>query len=143
MHTRHTRGRSHFPRGEYWIGDLCYVLGQDQGTWDQIGDALCAAFNRGEHVATLFLRGTPVWLARTAYGDGVYSDQHGRSYAVDSGTIGLCSTSLCTATSLAELGDTLGQVITMPRNFHPTWDHGVFVIGTVTIDTRGEATEEG
>jgi hypothetical protein len=133
----------HFPPGEYYLGDLCYVLGQDQGTWDQICDALFAAYDRGEHATTLFLHETPVWLARTAYGDGVYYDAHGRGYAVDSGTIGLCPTSLCTATALAELDDTLGQVITMAHDFHPTWDHGVFSIGTVTIDTRGETTEEG
>jgi hypothetical protein len=49
-----------FPKGKYWIGDPCYVIGAEGWNWQH----------------------------HTYLGDGAYDDQDGREYLVDSGTLG-------------------------------------------------------
>jgi hypothetical protein len=84
-----------------------------------------------------------VWMAGTAYGDGVYEDRQGRSYGVDSGTIGLMPVVLCSPRGLARTTlDELGHVITFPQGCEPRCDNGLFRIGHLTIDTRGTEEEE-
>ena len=77
-----------FPAGEYWIGDLCYVLHDE---WKEIcNDFLFADddFNIQEGEYTL-KNGTRIFMGSTAYGDGVYQDNDGNDYGVDSGSIGI------------------------------------------------------
>ena len=72
------------PAGIYYVGDPCYHIPDSK--WD---DVLVATdyftnpvFSDGEHY---------VLGVGTVYGDGVYYDQNGNEYPVDSGTLGLVS----------------------------------------------------
>jgi hypothetical protein len=73
---------------DYYIGDLCYVLGETE--WET-----ACAYLDGDPDDEFCLSpendGNPRTFAclPTAYGDGVYFDQNGNEYSVDSGTIGM------------------------------------------------------
>jgi len=72
----------------YYIGDLCYVLGGTE--WEAVcayldgdpDDEFCLSPQSDENPRAFA-------CLPTAYGDGVYLDQHGNEYSVDSGTIGM------------------------------------------------------
>ena len=92
----------------YYIGDLCYVLTSDdwnsycaQYDWkdcntyndeDGYDSEIWIAPELGEWEVYLADDGTEPWRPvntfSTAFGDGCYQDQDGRSYSVDSGGIG-------------------------------------------------------
>lgn len=66
----------------YYIGDLCYVL---HDAWDEV----CSLFTFDNETWEYQLQdGRKFFLFNTAHGEGVYQDQHGGRYPVDSGTIG-------------------------------------------------------
>ena len=138
------------PAGEYYIGDLCYVMHEE---WDEV----CSLFfkgntngscNQGEFVLK---DGRRFAGYNTKWGDGCFQDQYGRSYGVDAGLIG------CIAIKDINLdsGDNFtrgGQVIEFDSDFEvhggtgisrSEWD-GVIRIGNVTIktDDDGEFEEE-
>jgi hypothetical protein len=72
--TEHT-----FPAGKYYIGDLCYVLGDT--TYDSVVcDGGEGFFTNGTHTIGFF---------STAHGDGFYRGTNGKSYGVDAGIIGI------------------------------------------------------
>jgi hypothetical protein len=74
------------PAGKYWLGDPCYII-KDQ---DWLHFCNEHSFNETEFNSCVALSdGTPVLAFSTYYGDGCYSDQHGNSYPVDAGLIGL------------------------------------------------------
>lgn len=73
------------PSGKYYVGDLCYVM--DDNEWDQfcsitIKDNKCL---EGEFEMP---DGRKFATYGTAWGDGLYRDQHGNEYSVDAGLIG-------------------------------------------------------
>ena len=71
--------------GRYYVGDLCYVM---HDAWDEICD-LVFDDNHGCIEGEFTLKdGRRFAMYNTAYGDGVYTDQYGREYSVDSGSIG-------------------------------------------------------
>lgn len=59
---------------KFIIGDLCNCLSDDD--WSDY----CNSETLPEGAFSF----------RTAYGDGTYTDSEGRSYGVDSGTLGIC-----------------------------------------------------
>lgn len=72
------------PAGTYYVGDLCYILDNE---WDEV----CRLTIQGNDCleGEFVLRdGRKFAMYGTAWGDGEYLDQLGRSYAVDSGTLG-------------------------------------------------------
>jgi hypothetical protein len=71
--------------GKYYIGDLCYVLDDDE--WDEVCSIIIKGNNffDGEFVLE---DGREFAIYSTAYGDGEYNDYYGNSYSVDSGSIG-------------------------------------------------------
>lgn len=72
--TEHT-----FPAGKYYIGDPCYVLGDE--IYDTVvGDGGEGFFTNGTHTIGFF---------STAYGDGCYRGTNGETYGVDAGIIGI------------------------------------------------------
>jgi hypothetical protein len=72
--TEHT-----FPAGKYYIGDLCYVLGDT--TYDSVVcDGGEGFFTNGTHTIGFF---------STAHGDGFYRGTNDKSYGVDAGIIGI------------------------------------------------------
>lgn len=81
------------PAGEYYIGDCCYVLREDQHKeFDWVGD-FCEPFFASDDEKFKVL-GEYVLAMSTKHGDGVYSDGKGNEYPVDAGLIGAVPVSL-------------------------------------------------
>jgi hypothetical protein len=71
--------------GKYYVGDLCYVLDDDE--WDEV----CSIIIQGNKVidGEFELKdGRKFAIYSTAYGDGLYNDYYANEYSVDSGSIG-------------------------------------------------------
>jgi hypothetical protein len=77
----------------YYVGDLCYVLNRDE--WDTV-----CLYDIDPEDPEGFLdpdgydlfkpgSGRPFFILRTACGDGCYEGSDGKSYCVDSGTMGI------------------------------------------------------
>ena len=72
--------------GTYYVGDLCYVM---HPQWKEVCNLMFAS--DGNYVLDgefKLANGVRFALHSTAYGDGTYQDQEGRSYPVDAGLIG-------------------------------------------------------
>lgn len=114
-----------FPAGEYYITDLCYTsLGTDN-LWDEF----CDNDNQGEFT---FKNGIRVWWHYTEYGDGIYQDQFGREYYVDSGLIGIVSVEDVKYKN--GLGR-IGQKVTFVHPFEVYYENENFHFGEITIST--------
>ena len=125
------------PEGRYYIGDLCYVMSDEE--WDEvcsitIKDNKCieGEFNLKD--------GRRFALYGTAWGDGLYNDQYGHSYAVDSGTIGCILESdikenIDDILQLGALIDMNTPFVTSGFRGEKDWD-GVIQFGTVMIETN-------
>jgi hypothetical protein len=74
------------PPGEYYIGDLCYAL--DQSVYDKIFGGHGYESGYYEHKDGRF------FVNNTAWGDGEFIGSDGKSFPVDAGIIGICSSSL-------------------------------------------------
>lgn len=73
------------PAGRYYIGDLCYVMNDDE--WDDF----CKITIRGHECLDGEFEmpdGRRFATYGTKWGDGTYSDNYGNSYSVDAGLIG-------------------------------------------------------
>ena len=71
--------------GKYYVGDLCYVMSDDE--WSEV----CSITIKGNQCIEgefEFKDGRKFAMYSTAWGDGEYQDQYGNCYGVDSGTIG-------------------------------------------------------
>jgi hypothetical protein len=73
------------PAGKYYIGDLCYVMADEE--WREICNIIIKEprILDGEFELP---DGRRFAIYSTAYGDGTYHDQHGHAYSVDAGSIG-------------------------------------------------------
>jgi hypothetical protein len=76
------------PAGRYYIGDLCYALGDD--IYDNIfgGTGYSSGIYEEKDTGRVFL------VANTAWGDGEFEGSDGKHFAVDAGIIGICCASL-------------------------------------------------
>ena len=120
--------------GTYYVGDLCYVLGN---RWDEFCDLTIDGNNVKEGIFTM-ADGTQFVSFGTAWGDGLYYDQDGNEYPVDAGLIGCV---------LAEKVDSdanlsLGKVHTFEKSFYAFSDGQVLTFGYVSIDTDPEFEED-
>ena len=142
--------------GKYYVGDLCYVLG-DRNGWDWMklldatgylgckdpvtGDRL----DKDETTGYFRHRGVKLFSSGTAYGDGSYRDQFGREYWVDAGLIG--------CVPMEALGEDPEMSVTPGRGAHIVqfdWpfscsvcdENGVIRIGNIEIDTDPREEEE-
>ena len=116
----------------FYIGDICYVLGNDDyyrfwGKQKRFAEGAFEVPGKGYAFAVGF----------TAYGDGVYADEEGREYPVDAGVIGIVPLELVGK----EDGLKCGTVIMMPGIAALDCEEGVFDFclpdgSTVHIDTR-------
>lgn len=124
---------THLPPGKYYIGDPCYVFGDD--TWQRLLDA--AEEGRADsalHVGDVVeFEGHKVWSHSTMNGDGEYEDQNGVKYCVDSGTIGVVPIELIDDPAGEEDG---GLVIDCPNGLNVEYDNGTFWLGPVCIKTN-------
>ena len=122
------------PAGKYYVGDLCYVMHDE---WDEFCDVTMK--NEGTRVVCLdgemkLADGRVFAQYRTAYGDGVYYDQHNREYGVDAGLIGCIKVDDIDLTNPAN-DITGGQVIDFPAPFKTGSYDGTIFFGDVRIQT--------
>jgi hypothetical protein len=127
-------------KGEYYVGDLCYVLHDE---WDEVCSLLFAGrddhgCNQGEFNLK---DGRRFAIYNTKYGDGNYFDQNGKSYDVDAGSIG------CILMQDIDLGhpDNFiagGQQVTFDQDFYTGEQDGKIMIGFISIDTDPVYDEE-
>jgi hypothetical protein len=113
--------------GTYYIGDLCYVLGDDNATWAEV----CSHIETGgEHRLS---NGTEFAIYSTHCGDGIYEDNHGCSYTVDSGTLG-CIRLVDTP---ADSKISAGCLVTFAEDFstYKTPETSTIVFGHIRIRT--------
>ena len=114
------------PPGKYYVGDLCYVMTNED--WREFCDITLDGqkvkdgefeFKDGRRFATY----------STAFGDGVYHDQYGHSYSVDAGLIGCILVEDIKSNKYDNLLD-LGAILEFDTEF-------------VTSGGRGESGWEG
>ena len=121
--------------GKYYVGDLCYVLGD---RWDEVCDLIIVDHKCLDGEFEL-KDGTKFAIYGTAYGDGFYSDQQANGYPVDSGSIGCVLVDQITD---GELDESLGNIFDFTEDFETGEEDGIIRIGDVEIDTVGESYEE-
>ena len=125
------------PAGVYYIGDLCYVMGDAE--WDEFC-SITIQGNRCLDGEFVMPDGRLFATYGTAWGDGVYRDQHGNEYSVDAGLIGCIALKdiMVEKHNIQELG----TVIEITEDFRTSggrgdadWD-GVIQIGPLRIETN-------
>lgn len=127
------------PAGTYYVGDLCYVMDNDE--WDQFCsitisgmNCLSGEFNMpdGRRFATY----------GTRWGDGEYQDQYGNRYGVDAGLIG-CIKLDDIKVDKFDILSKLGSVFTFGTDFDTSsTDAGLIKFGHIHIDTDPEYEED-
>ena len=125
------------PAGDYYIGDLCYVMHEE---WDEV----CALFfaGRNDHGCNqgkFKLKDGREFVAfNTAYGDGTYNDQYGNYYFVDAGLIG--------AIKVADIREDIPHrgtnIATFSSDFACHSDGSMLQFGHLAIDTDPVEEEE-
>lgn len=125
------------PAGVYYVGDLCYVMSDDE--WDDF----CAITIKGNKCIDgefTMPDGRRFATFGTKWGDGEYYDQFGNSYGVDAGLIGCIKLSDIKAAKYGELGN-LGALHTFSEDFDTYGDcgqkewNGKIRFGHLVIDT--------
>lgn len=115
------------PAGTYYVGDPSYVC-EDHSLWLQLLESVPEGI-RNERIIQASAQGQSFTAASTAYGDGVYEDQWGNRYPVDTGLIGVVYAG-ATASPLS------GVVL---HEFHEpftvAYQGGLVMVGGLTIDT--------
>lgn len=127
------------PAGEYYVGDLCYVM---HDAWQEVCDNMFEAekVSDGYRAPAVYgeftlADGRRYALYPTYFGDGQYQDQQGRSYAVDSGTIGCILLSDLDSEEEANAKASLGNLVRFDRDFDTSEESGLIRIGDVHIET--------
>lgn len=133
------------PAGTYYVGDLCYVLDEDNGwDWDALlDDTGYLGFQDADgnpiplhkRPTTFTFNGVTFFSSSTKFGDGSYLDNLGREYPVDSGGIGCVPVSAIGGS----FDPQLGHAVTFDEPFecHGCDQDGYIRIGNLTIDTYG------
>jgi hypothetical protein len=123
------------PPGKYYIGDLCYVLGD--GHYDRIfgkiGGFSDGLYQKRDSEEFFF-------VAATAWGDGCYIGSDGNQFAVDAGIIGITPISCC------HKDDGGGHFYTFKKPVTCIFRRGVFTFvwsdNELVIDTHGRDEDE-
>ena len=131
------------PAGRYYVGDLCYVMTDEE--WDEF----CELTIKGNEVLDgefQFKDGRRFATYGTKYGDGLYQDQHGRKYSVDAGLIGCIRVEDIRANKYPDISQ-LGAITDVSVDFvtgggrgDRNWG-GTIQFGAIAIET-GDVEEE-
>jgi len=123
--------------GTYYVGDLCYVLHE---RWDEVCSLIIEG-NRCIDGEFNLKDGTRFAIYGTAYGDGNYFDQNGKSYDVDAGSIGCV---LLDDIDLSNQENFLagGNIHTFDTSFYTGTMDGKIMFHTLSIDTDPVYNEE-
>lgn len=122
----------------FYVGDVCYQMTDEDYEADWSND-----FNDFEGVHEI--HGHTFAIGGTKYGDGEYYDQHGNSYGVDAGNIGILPYELCKDKAISEI-DKCGRFIEA-KSAEFTAEDGVIEIEFdngeyISIDTDDCVAEE-
>lgn len=118
--------------GTYYIGDPCYVIGDDKD-WLDFLDRMDSA--RGE---AFEYRDETCWVGDTKWGDGVYFDNFDNNYPVDAGLIGVIPMGVVDD----HKGSDFGNIAVFKEDFTIEYHDGKFNIGGVEINTEDEDDED-
>lgn len=124
--------------GQYYVGDLCYVIEE----WDDVCSLIIndSGILDGEFELP---DGRRFAIYGTAYGDGVYKDQFGHEYCVDSGSIGcILVEDISRKDYVGRIDGFLGHFHTFDKPFQTYSEDGKLVFGNVRIDTDPKYEEE-
>ncbi|GAB2734272.1 hypothetical protein [Nocardioides pakistanensis] len=128
------------PAGTYFLGDPCYAVPDED--W---ADLL---------VQTDFFHGSPSGVVRDhdvfafstlELGDGEYHDEHGHSYQVDSGLIGLTAAELANPTGAPEHAawlESSGQIVTFTEPVEISREDYLLTFGPYRIDLAEDMDAE-
>jgi len=119
--------------GEYYVGDLCYVLHE---RWDEVC-GLIIKDNKCLDGEFELADGTKFAIYGTKYGDGTYFDQGDNEYWVDAGSIG-CVLMKDIALSVEGNQTMGGRIVDFQNDFTTSSSDGVIKFGSVHIDTDPE-----
>ena len=124
--------------GKYYVGDLCYVLDDDE--WDQV----CARTIQGKSFADGEFElndGRKFAIYGTSWGDGGYQDYYGNEYSVDSGSIGCIKIEDIKVKKYDDDLERLGAIVEFQTDFVTDggrgikgWN-GIIQFGRIAIET--------
>ena len=122
------------PAGQYYIGDLCYVLKKE---WDECCDLFFAGRNdSGCNEGKFTLKDGRTFVNfNTAYGDGYYHTSADQGLGVDSGSIGCILVSDLSVEQTPEHMAKCGILVTFPEDFYCYSDRGDMTFGRVDVLT--------
>lgn len=123
--------------GNYYVGDLCYVL---HDVWGEAVEIMFDKNGTGNEGEFTLKDGRKFAIYGTRYGDGTYRDNLGWTYSVDSGSIGCILDSDINRNDLSNYDD-LGNVIEFKDNFETSSDGALLQFGHVIIDTGYDGEE--
>lgn len=123
------------PAGEYYVGDLMYAAEAD----DWLFEAAWTPDRGAPHFFTSPDGNHHGCAMRTALGDGVFFDQDGDSYCVDSGGLGAIAAEAINPDDREHLAG-LGFFITYAEPFSCTYteEYGICSFGNFHIKTNPE-----
>lgn len=118
------------PPGRYLIIDPCYAI--QTSKWNEVSDVILL----GDTNDVKTYNGHQFIAYSTEYGDGVYEDEQGNSYDVDSGMIGAIPEAMVTDGVGILLGEMQeGRWITSETGLVCSKDGAVLNFGGITINT--------
>ena len=121
--------------GEYYVGDLCYVMSDEE--WEEV----CRLTIVGQKCISgefTMADGRRFAMYNTRWGDGIYQDKNYKKYSVDSGTIGCIKVEDIKYDKYGERLDTLGNIYKFDFDFVSSVNEGLIQFGRVLIDTDPE-----
>ena len=125
--------------GRYYVGDLCYVMDDDE--WREVCD-LTIVNNKMVNGEFNMKDGRRFAMYCTAYGDGVFYDENEREYSVDSGSIGCILAADVKAHDKPYDVMNLGNMINFENDFDTASQRGLIRFGNVRIDTDPPYVDE-
>lgn len=140
--TRTTWGESGLiPAGEYWVGDPCYCF-TDHGDWMALLES--ADYTSDRAILEAEAGGLRFVASQTAYGDGRYSDQHGGSYPVDAGLLGVVPVGMEQAPGAdwVYTREELMERVRFEKPFRVSYEDGTVRIGHLVIETGDDEDED-
>lgn len=126
-----------FKKGTYYVGDPCYIFDE---SWDKI-------LNDTEYFEKPLIINNEIGIAgSTAHGDGCYTDNHGKSYIVDAGLIGVMPISFLNVDNeltIKQIGKYHGMhIVKFDDDFDVEIYNGEFIFGNIVINTKEEYEDD-
>ena len=123
------------PAGKYYIGDLCYVMSDDE--WSEVCELLFEGrndhgVNQGEFVMK---DGRRFASYNTAYGDGRYQSNMNTEHCVDSGGIGCILVDDIKYVDNYDQFLDIGAIVEFPVDFVTDNEDGQLQFGRMLIET--------